>query len=72
MDPVLFEMAERIFARVCTSVRYIVIGFPLSAEICLYFRYILFICFTSTETGFTPGGEPPLVPVPHPGASIRD
>jgi Na+-transporting NADH:ubiquinone oxidoreductase subunit NqrF len=28
--------------------------------------------FTSTETGFTPGGEPPLVPVPHPGASIRD
>jgi hypothetical protein len=27
---------------------------------------------TSTETGFTPGGEPPLVPVPHPGASIRD
>jgi hypothetical protein len=20
---------------------------------------------TSTETGFTPGGEPPLVPVPH-------
>jgi len=27
---------------------------------------------TSTETGFTPGGEPPLVPVPHPGASIQD
>ena len=27
---------------------------------------------TSTETAFTPGGKPPLVPVPHPGASIRD
>jgi len=27
---------------------------------------------TGTEMGFTPGGEPPLVPVPRPGASIRD
>ena len=27
---------------------------------------------TSGGTGFTPGGEPPLVPVPHPGVSIRD
>ena len=27
---------------------------------------------TGTEPSFTPGGEPPLVPVPHPGASIRD
>ena len=27
---------------------------------------------TNTETGFTHGGEPPLVPVFHPGASIRD
>ena len=27
---------------------------------------------TSTEMGFTPGGEPSLVLVSHPGASIRD
>jgi len=27
---------------------------------------------TGREQSFTPGGEPPLVPVPHPGASIRD
>ena len=27
---------------------------------------------TGREPSFTPGGEPPLVPVPHPGASIRD
>ena len=28
--------------------------------------------YTSGGTGFTPGGEPPLVLVPHPGVSIRD
>jgi len=27
---------------------------------------------TGTKQSFTPGGEPPLVPVPHPGVSIRD
>jgi len=27
---------------------------------------------TGREQSFTPGGESPLVPVPHPGASIRD
>jgi len=27
---------------------------------------------TGREQSFTPGGGPPLVPVPHPGASIRD
>jgi len=27
---------------------------------------------TGREQSFTPGGEPPLVPVPHPGASIWD
>ena len=27
---------------------------------------------TVREQSFTLGGEPPLVPVPHPGASIRD
>ena len=27
---------------------------------------------TGRQQSFTPGGEPPLVPVPHPGASIRD
>ena len=30
------------------------------------------IYHTGREPSFTPGGEPPLVPVPHPGVSIRD
>ena len=34
--------------------------------------YLFIELITGTETAFTPGGEPPLVPVPHPGASIRD
>jgi len=31
-----------------------------------------FTIFTGREQSFTPGGEPPLVPITHPGASIRD
>ena len=30
------------------------------------------VASTGREPSFTPGGEPPLVLVPHPGASIRD
>ena len=30
------------------------------------------LTYTGRQQSFTPGREPPLVPVPHPGASIRD
>ena len=41
---------------------------PVSGCLIVY----TFVTATSTEPSFTPGGEPPLVPVPYPGASIRD
>ena len=39
---------------------------------CIKFVYCGRIISTGREQSFTPGGEPPLVPVPHPGVSIRD
>ena len=47
---------------------------PRSAYLIIWFIRLLFSVETVTdrEQNFTPGGEPPLVPVPHLGASIRD
>ena len=53
-----------------TRERYVILRLP-KCSVSKFFQ-LQIIRVTSTETAFTPGGEPPLVPVPHPGASIQD